>query len=115
MKKLLKILSLVLLLGVLWLQLPQRVFLNGCSAGFFPQSADGLGDLLINAFDPAEKFCGRHPQNAASQGRELDQSIRGSHMDGVVLTDLGDQSLYIHIRALIFLRIDHAKIVVLGA
>ena len=57
--------------------------------------------------------CG-HPQNAASEGGQLDQSVGGRHPHGVVPADLVGQRFNVSIGGLALFGVDHLNVVELA-
>ena len=60
------------------------------------------------------KLPGGHPQNAASEGGQLDQSVGGRHPHGVVPADLVGQRFNVSIGGLALFGVDHLNVVELA-
>ena len=97
-------------LFLLLLQAAKWIGTDGGAARFLVEPADDLGNLFVDPLHLAEQLGGGHPQNAAAQGGELDQSVGGRDADGVIFSDLVCQRFDILIGTLSLLRVNDAEI-----
>ena len=87
--------------------------MKGGASSLLAQTADNLGNLLVDLLYLQQQLRSRHPQHTAAQCRELNQSVGGCHTDGVVFTDPADERFNILVGALALLRVHDAEIALL--